>query len=496
MRGSKNGQRKSLLDVDRFVAVDLNGWLDHMVVGSEDGQAIEASTLGIRSCLFPRRFRRPDPDPDQVIWLLGAQALASARDARAEEPLLDAIDALAFAAGYGNCPDEDERRHALADALWQLVADLSKRSDNTTHLAVVVADGRYLGSPKIELKTGQTRLETLYNRILQRRPRELNRSRLELIWRSVATLHAARKKAREQFGNGPASVPVISVNRRVFWTELKLRHWSPNGEIGGALHIARSAVMEECALGDAWMTQRIRDVESDLPKAAKENLDLLKKWTRLVEMLATGMNPKSLAKFGVNVEGLEHRSWPAANGEWGHLRKKPTPTGGWPSARLSEQLNERRDDALRVVFDDLIGAWECGGATRQDKYLLAAVTHPLARRVSVRKILGEDKQRFDRVARFLRQQLNNLLKKVHDHRPNRPQPSLELRYITMGYRGLCQIRYSHPDWFPYKEEDARLAHNDLREAKKLGRPFEQDLVERTAPYLIGEGKDPTMPGGF
>ena len=158
----------------------------------------------------------------------------------------------------------------------------------------------------------------------------------------------------------------------------------------------------------------------------------------------------------------------------------------------------RSDDHLKSVFDDLVGAWEASGASHQDIYLLSAVTHPLARRVSARRVLGENKERFDRVLCFLRKQLDNVLQRVHDNRPSgiEERPSLELRYITMGYRGICQTRYAHPDWFPVDGSEAREVHDGLKDAWRKGRKLEKDLVNRTAPYLIGEGVDPTMPGGF
>ena len=155
----------------------------------------------------------------------------------------------------------------------------------------------------------------------------------------------------------------------------------------------------------------------------------------------------------------------------------------------------RSDELLRRVFDELIGKWEDAGGRSQDRFLLAAVTHPMARRVGVRRVLNESKERFERVKRFLSQQLDNVLAGKHDPRC-KSQPTLELRYVTMGYRGLCQVRYEHRDWFPEDGDEAREACAKLRQASTMGNNFVQNLVDRTAPYLIGEGVDPTMPGGF
>ena len=196
----------------------------------------------------------------------------------------------------------------------------------------------------------------------------------------------------------------------------------------------------------------------------------------------------------------------------------------------------KSERALAAIIDELIALWD---NERPDKYLLAAVTQPLARRVAARSVLGERKERFLRVESFLRRQLENLLNAVPDERPaGKAQQGLVLRYITMGYRGLCQLRYHHMDWFPpppcptpsasasipaprdeFPEadgewrkssstdrartvsatdgDDATWAYESLGRAAKLhGGPYEKDLVRKSAPYLIGRGEDPTMPGGF
>lgn len=116
----------------------------------------------------------------------------------------------------------------------------------------------------------------------------------------------------------------------------------------------------------------------------------------------------------------------------------------------------------------------------------------------MRNVLNGNSKRFDRVKGFLDRRLENILEGIHDHRPGgRPQPSLELRYVVMGYRGLCQVRYRNPDWLPMDSDDCRRIHRRIRTAAdRVGHQFERTLVERTAPYLIGKGEDPPMPGRF
>ena len=160
----------------------------------------------------------------------------------------------------------------------------------------------------------------------------------------------------------------------------------------------------------------------------------------------------------------------------------------------------KSDELLRLIFDDLIQRWENAGNKNQDKFLLAAVSHPLARRVNAHLILSEGKKRFDRVKNFLDQQLDNIIAGEFDTRPSGIQAYLELRYILMGYRGLCQIRYDNSDWFPVNGSEANSIFNKLIRLQKekpfnFGK-FEDRLLTKTAPYLIGEGKNPTMPSGF
>lgn len=882
-RGSRGGRNGSSPEMDRFVTLDLNGWLDHLVVqcdtlgaadeGRNHGSDDWARTLGFRSPLFRQPADGIDSDrEDAVTWLFGAQALAAARHARADAPLIDAIGALALAAGHGY--SDPETRKPLPLAVWQLVADCARSFDkqaDAAHLALVIPDGRYLGRPRVE-ESGLTTLESLYSAFTENRPRAQNRSRVELIWRSVAALKAAMSASPERVGHTAGDVMVINVNRRIFWTVLQLRHWpEERGDGTGSLRIVRRPVMDDCNEDEAWTTKRVEYVQAALGVESAAAVPALRRWTRGVEILATGMNRGSLSAFGVEMDALEHWSWPAPEGGWERLKQRPnirwsqvrfglperlearlrkfaerregeplaivieSPTGveavsgfeglvrkvvpsvpivrvtgrktaeaaaslafalgrdpsapawldhvpaidlevrvnaangstgttwrpviakgkaipagetyhtppddsrkitlapgveyvhlhlrrgsgdSWDerysgretghtiqprdhervvqplarvrplsgearieivehrpdgetevlagsrsSVRWSEMRSEappelgsipelyvfraseegwlelepllaevvragvghvttalrdrlyrctqrqwrqqvfplgsdgqpprtldakgfvrrqrllrdatgillfdltrrvdsgqalkvkaanrlhlpltwlftgcpegairvlldalldrtsrvasallvdndyslwsiyqgvgrtvRNDEDLKAVFDDLIGIWEASGGSSQDIYLLATVSHPLARRVSARRVLGESRERFDRAHRFLKQHLDNVVHGNGDPRPGRnPNSSLELRYVTMGYRGLCQIRYAKPDWFAIDDCQVRWAHDALIRAKTAGREFEKRLVDLTASYLIGEGIDPTMPGGF
>ena len=159
------------------------------------------------------------------------------------------------------------------------------------------------------------------------------------------------------------------------------------------------------------------------------------------------------------------------------------------------------DASLRQIYDVLIKIWEDNGGQKQDKFLLAVVSHPLARRVAARRVLCEDISRFQRVRGFLDRQLDNLLSGNCDSRPGGiPSWPTELRYLLMGYRGLCQVRWRHLDWFPVDTDGTKEVYSkfmQFRNSKSFEkRPFERRLLELTVPYLIGEGRDPTMPSGF
>ncbi len=837
-----------------FLTLDINGWLDHLFDNDEEtGPDEKARALGFRSSLFRH----------EGTWLFGAQALSAARHKGPDAQLIDAIEALASAAGHGE--SEESERRALPTALWQLVSDESRRADAPVNLALVVPDGRYLGTPKIG-KTGKTPLEVLHHQLKEARPTTLTQSRIELVWRSVAALHAVMNQG--SVGDKPGKVLVISVNRRIFWTVLELRHWSPSDNVTSSLRIVRSPVMDDCTDHEGLTAQRVSTVLTELASKGIDDLAAVRKWTRSVEIAATGMSRDSLAKIGIDASAIEHRTWPTSDGAWKmgpdapsiewaktslpsklakrierfcnqeedplaiivespvgiemteafeslvrkiaagvrifrakganvakaaselanalgrdpnvpawldevasielevhnrgsddsqesitqwmeviprkqaipagelyhshpdasrqvklapgvehvHLHLRRGNEGAWderysgkntghtirpsdhvrivePRARVrplseevrieivehlpdgkeealaasrssikwsdmakappfalrsipelyifktsieawrdlkpllqqvveadvgeisnqlknklykctqkqwrerkfplgsdgqpprmdpqqhrasrillrdssdkllldleakisrNEQLgsivanrlhmpltwlftgcpertveillealmhpndnagrtlhvdNEfsawsiysgigravRSEDALREIYDTLVEEWENRGGQKQDKFLLAAVTHPMARRVAVRKVLNESRKRFQRVKRFLDKQLENLVKGIHDPRLGKKQKRLELRYVAMGYRGLCQVRYANPDWFSVDDASTKDICEKLLEASGVGGDFEKDLVGKSAPYLIGKGEDPSMPSGF
>ena len=150
--------------------------------------------------------------------------------------------------------------------------------------------------------------------------------------------------------------------------------------------------------------------------------------------------------------------------------------------------------------------WKNEGTNKQDIFMLATITHPMARRVEVRRVLNDNRELFIEVLEFLIKQLQNLEQGKLDRRMNKK--NLELRYITMGFRGLCQTRYKNPNWLSIQKEESQWVRDTLLKLapkrrnsnpKPTANKARFDLktfVENSAPYLTGEGEDPTIPGGF
>ncbi|MCY4258700.1 MAG: hypothetical protein OXC91_00360, partial [Rhodobacteraceae bacterium] len=224
-----------------------------------------AQTLGPRSCLYN----------SEGVWLFGAQALAAARHQKNTGELIDAFDALAWAAGYGNV--DDGKRTALPKALWNFVdsiqantkelicaanspgwhedpadgdeAKSNQAAEKSFNLALLIPDGRLLGQAEVQ-ESGKTHLECLHHAIVKQRPPRARRCQIELIWRSVAALKALCE--RESAINREGRVLVISINRKVFWTELELMPWSRDGRSDGPLRIVRKPVMDDCDESESW----------------------------------------------------------------------------------------------------------------------------------------------------------------------------------------------------------------------------------------------------
>ena len=281
----------------QFLTFDFNGWLDHIV--DQNG---EARALGFRSCFYKH----------QNQWLAGAQALAAARCANSLSSTIDAIDALASAAGHGQHSLELGEAPPFPSALWKLVEAANREANDPINLALIVPDDQIFGNTKV-VQEGKTRLETLYSSLYAARPPRLMRSRIELVWRSVAVLQAVLDK--EELKDKEGEVLVVSVNDRILWRVLELRPWSRNDSGDSPIRIVRTPVnvsIENSKRGEIpWMKDLLRSVE------IQNSVDLEKfsQWTRWMEILVTNASSETLDQLGIDANAIEHRTWPFVDGE-------------------------------------------------------------------------------------------------------------------------------------------------------------------------------------
>ena len=281
----------------QFLTFDFNGWLDHIV--DQNGKA---RALGFRSCFFKH----------QNQWLAGAQALAAARFANSLSSTIDAIDALASVAGHGQHSLELGEAPPFPSALWKLVEAANREANDPINLALIVPDDQIFGNTKV-VQEGKTRLETLYSSLYAARPPRLMRSRIELVWRSVAVLQAVLDK--EELKDKEGEVLVVSVNDRILWRVLELRPWSRNDSGDSPIRIVRTPVnvsIENSKRGEIpWMKDLLRSVE------IQNSVDLEKfsQWTRWMEILVTNASSETLDQLGIDANAIEHRTWPFIDGE-------------------------------------------------------------------------------------------------------------------------------------------------------------------------------------
>ena len=124
------------------------------------------------------------------------------------------------------------------------------------------------------------------------------------------------------------------------------------------IHSALSAspLSTTATKSEAWTARRAEAVRAALADQAVD-LEAIHRWTRWVEILASGMQPESLATLGYDLRSLEHRSWPASGETW---MECPRPLSiPWGEAFLPPAL-ERQIDEFRNRRG-LAPAWNCRG---------------------------------------------------------------------------------------------------------------------------------------
>ena len=156
--------------------------------------------------------------------------------------------------------------------------------------------------------------------------------------------------------------------------------------------------------------------------------------------------------------------------------------------------------ALATVWETLLGCWD---RTTPDKYLLAAISHPMGRRMETADLLSDRQRLRDQVTHLTTTALEWLSAGRSDRRPGgKSQWALELRYTVFIIRGLLRVRIADPSVEVRGGTDLmrsmadRLEH--LGRNRKLGsrQQLVRDIVERTVPLARGEAGKVALPKGL
>ncbi len=378
--------RVSWTEPRQFITVDLNGWLDHLVGirVSKSKTLLEPRTLGFRSTILKHQTVNNDSEQN-CPWLFGAQALASARYSMKNDPLVDAFDAL-LDESYFQMRDNHISPLPVFKALWRLVAEEMKRSECSADLALVIPDTPQLGNQAIVQKTGRTRLETLYHELEKARPSALASSRIELVWRSVATVEVASAKGRIPKEEG--AIFVININRQTSWTVIDLVDWAWDNRTPKSLCIARSATMDKCEDTQSLTARRMSAVQSYFSEK-KFDFKKILKWTRLAEIIASDMTETTAMELGIDIDALEHRSGPLREGDWALLSKRPRV--GFETTILPSKLKERlhefqrnhRQKPLAIIV-------ECPAGEELIADFCSSIQQELIEDIPVRQVTGTE----------------------------------------------------------------------------------------------------------
>lgn len=156
--------------------------------------------------------------------------------------------------------------------------------------------------------------------------------------------------------------------------------------------------------------------------------------------------------------------------------------------------------ALETVWETLLGCWD--GST-PDKFLLAAISHPMGRRMETTDLLADRPKLRSQVTHLATMALDWLSAGRSDRRPGgRSQWALELRYTVFIVRGLLRVCIADPRVEERGGTDLmrsmadRLEH--LGRNRKLGssQQLVRDLVDRTVPLAKGEAGEVALPEGL
>ena len=155
--------------------------------------------------------------------------------------------------------------------------------------------------------------------------------------------------------------------------------------------------------------------------------------------------------------------------------------------------------ALATVWETLLGRWD---GTTPDKFLLAAISHPMGRRMETTDLLAARPALRSQVTHLATTALDWLSAGRSDRRPDGSRWALELRYTVFIVRGLLRVCIADPSVEVRGGTDLmrsmadRLEH--LGRNRKLGsrQQLVRDLVDRTVPLARGEAGEVALPAGL
>jgi len=156
--------------------------------------------------------------------------------------------------------------------------------------------------------------------------------------------------------------------------------------------------------------------------------------------------------------------------------------------------------ALATVWETLLGCWD--GKT-PDKFLLAAISHPMGRRMETTELLADHPALRSKVTHLTTTALDWLSAGRSDARPSgQDQWALELRYTVFIVRGLLRVCIADPSVEVRGGTDLmrsmadRLEHLGRNKKISNDRKLGGDLVARTVPLARGEAGVVALPQGL
>ena len=158
------------------------------------------------------------------------------------------------------------------------------------------------------------------------------------------------------------------------------------------------------------------------------------------------------------------------------------------------------ESALATVWETLLGCWD---GTTPNKFLLAAISHPMGRRMETTDLLAGRPALRSQVTHLTTTALDWLSAGRSDRRPGgKGQWALELRYTVFIIRGLLRVCIADPSVEVRGGTDLmrsiaeRLEHLGKSQKITNSPQFVRDLVGWTVPLARGEAGNVALPAGL